>query len=534
MIDTRWWLALFALSLAAYFKPAEPFLVDYLTRVKGVAESTVIHGILPLWTYAQFLFVLLYGIVAEYFAGCKWLLVLGFACLAAEALVIVLASTLPLFQLDEFLSASGIAAMSLLVPYALHLLGAQQKRTELMPISYVNLDRNEHDIALRQHRGTDDINGMSDDGIAAKSGPLTVNDEERRMSDDHTVCDVFAIDGDDAQQSSMSVSDSDAVKKRMSVLTTRRFLVTRFQSVASLCRSAFLMGTVSSSLLGQLLVDADGIGVVSALYWIAFGVMCAAALLTATAFPNVLHCKFAAANAADEAGVERRRRRAPPRSFVNRFKALLGAAGAELVRLYSGPMRMLSLWQAVSLAVHALALTYYQSLFRDIDATRNYNGYVSTLSYLLAAIGAAVPSVCASAIRLDMFVVAVPVAGASLLAALALVDDLYGAYALFVCYHVLFEFSIAFVIGQVAVHIAPTTNSGGSRVRRFALVFSLNRLVGLAIQSLLQLALNALSDVSLYYMMLADTLLALALFSLVELLYRLIFGGGDGNGDATI
>lgn len=54
-----------------------------------------------------------------------------------------------------------------------------------------------------------------------------------------------------------------------------------------------------------------------------------------------------------------------------------------------------ALWSFISVtatAVHYLGLTYYQTLFKTMDANRTYNGFVIAIAYLVATGTSLVPS----------------------------------------------------------------------------------------------------------------------------------------------
>src|SRR3989338_315536 len=53
-------------AFLAYFKPAEPFLTQYLTNDKLLSQQQIYQDIYPIWTYAQLFLLLSYGLCAEY------------------------------------------------------------------------------------------------------------------------------------------------------------------------------------------------------------------------------------------------------------------------------------------------------------------------------------------------------------------------------------------------------------------------------------------------------------------------------------
>src|SRR3989338_6693969 len=207
-----------------------------------------------------------------------------------------------------------------------------------------------------------------------------------------------------------------------------------FQRATSFVRAAFILGTVSSSLLGQLLLDQASVPI-TLLFWIQSCVM-----VLCLAFAISLPSDFAL------------RPPSPPRSPAAELSAL---------RDLWGSIAALALWLIVSLAVHTLVLTYYQVLFFEINSAANYNGYVQASSYACAALSTLLPG---------LFYPLVP------------------AYVLFFCYHCLFEFSMTVASYQIALtlHGRFDTVKHSPDSSRVAIVFSWNTIVSIVFQVLLQ------------------------------------------------
>lgn len=148
--------------------------------------------------------------------------------------------------------------------------------------------------------------------------------------------------------------------------------------------------------------------------------------------------------------------------------------------------------------VHGLVIAYWQSLFLALEhghdhsppqpqplhhTIPNYNGYVMAAAYLLAALFALIPS------RIEKHLTRIapvllglcPLVNGALLVLLSLVTHQWVAYGLFVVYHCLFEF-----MGPIAnVQIARNMPNF-----RYGLIFSINSLANILVQTLIQLVVG--------------------------------------------
>ena len=240
-----------------------------------------------------------------------------------------------------------------------------------------------------------------------------------------------------------------------------------FQRATSFVRAAFLLGTVSSSLLGQLLLDQASVPI-TLLFWIQSCVM-----VLCLAFAISLPSDFAL------------RPPSPPRSPAAELSAL---------RDLWGSIAALALWMIVSLAVHTLVLTYYQVLFFEINSAANYNGYVQASSYACAALCTLLPGLFyrkiafPSPLAVSLWLVGAALASCLMLIAMGLFRTLVPAYVLFFCYHCLFEFSMTVASYQIALtlHGRFDTVKHSPDSSRVAIVFSWNTIVSIVFQVLLQ------------------------------------------------
>ena len=274
-----------------------------------------------------------------------------------------------------------------------------------------------------------------------------------------------------------------------------------YQRATSFLRASFLLGTLLSSLLGQLLLVLSSASSASpdpssspffpphslspSLSPIAFmlALTVAGMLLALLLALLLLPSDFDASS--------------PDRL------ASVPAEARALLRAWR-PTAALSLWTVVSLAAHSLALTYYQLLFAADDPSVNYNGYVQAASYLLAALAASLPGVFyrriafPSAAAATLLLCATAAASAALLLLLGWVRLLPAAYAMFIAYHCLFEFSMTVASFQIAAELqrhagAPPT--GAALPPRMAqphvtLVFSANTMASIVFQVLLQVVIG--------------------------------------------
>lgn len=258
-----------------------------------------------------------------------------------------------------------------------------------------------------------------------------------------------------------------------SVYCFRMFSVSYYQQVTSWTRAGFLLGTVTSSLLGQLLIDQADL-TVATLYWITAGTMLLCAV-TVIFFPNDA---FLSTKASATVTLKRR-------------LALLLPSWQPIV--------IPALWLVISLGIHTLTLTFYQVLFSTINSQVNYNGYVEAVSYVLAAGVTSVPGLLhrrfdfKQPVLLTVLLTVAALASCLLLLGLAFVNSLGWAYALFIIYHSVFEFSFTIASAQIAKLLVDWMASDHTRENNLppiSMIFSSNNVLALVFQSLLQLIIG--------------------------------------------
>jgi len=137
-------------------------------------------------------------------------------------------------------------------------------------------------------------------------------------------------------------------------------------------------------------------------------------------------------------------------------------------------------WTGACLAIHMLVLTYWQSVMNQIDPNVNWNGYVSTVAYALAAAMTLIPTKIEPFLNrnAEYLLVIMPITYGVCLYLLSRETIIYLAYIWLIAYHSLFEFSLAVSSVQVA------RNTG--KPKQFGIVFSLNMLIALVFQNITQ------------------------------------------------
>jgi hypothetical protein len=193
----------------------------------------------------------------------------------------------------------------------------------------------------------------------------------------------------------------------------------------------------------------------------------------------------------------------------------LSGSASLLVAQYRQPsVRLFSLYLVTGNAVLELVLNYDTSLFYEIDPQASSNGLVLAAGWLLAAAAAFLTSVAAVVAFVSLHpcltLSAMPACAACLLLLSSWTDSLYLAYFLFVLFYAVMSFLLCVSCCLIA---------SGMSISAFALLFSVNTFVSLAVQSLVQLAigeLGALLDIRRKYLAFAAQMLAVsAIFALI-------------------
>lgn len=170
-------------------------------------------------------------------------------------------------------------------------------------------------------------------------------------------------------------------------------------------------------------------------------------------------------------------------------------------------MKQLTSHSGLSLAIHHLVLTYWQSLFLEInkEASESYNGYVSASAYLLAACCALLPAKIEHLIpRLtSALLVASSIIDGLLLLVMSRNNHVLLSYCIFILYHCLFEFMWTIVNVQIAKHMPNF---------RFGLIFSINTSAAMLFQTIIQFTVGSIAlklDIREQFIFFGSCLLAL-------------------------
>ena len=95
-----------------YFKPAQPFLVDFLEDTKNFTPTQVYSDIFPIWTYAQLLFMIIFGVLAEFTKiGYLPIVIFGAICLFSEPFFMLFGTSLATMQFCEVAVGAGVSSI---------------------------------------------------------------------------------------------------------------------------------------------------------------------------------------------------------------------------------------------------------------------------------------------------------------------------------------------------------------------------------------------------------------------------------------
>ncbi|EFA81075.1 reduced folate carrier family protein [Heterostelium album PN500] len=224
-----------------------------------------------------------------------------------------------------------------------------------------------------------------------------------------------------------------------------------YQKMACRVNVGYLVGVVSSGLLGQLLVSRVSL---VTLLCMALGTNIAALLV---AF--VFHNHRATTRFALKAFI---------RDFGNAYR------DTDIIRWY--------IWSGVAISIHQIVLTYWQSLFLATNNEQQWNGYISSGAYFFAAFVAIIPARLGNSINniKNYILIGFGLLGGSLLIIMGLGTNIYLSTISFIVYNCCFEFMSPIVNVQIAKKLTS----------RVGLLFSFNIMIALAVQVLIQFSVS--------------------------------------------
>mmetsp|Transcript_1314 Transcript_1314/g.4504 ORF Transcript_1314/g.4504 Transcript_1314/m.4504 type:complete len:660 (+) Transcript_1314:391-2370(+) len=186
---------------------------------------------------------------------------------------------------------------------------------------------------------------------------------------------------------------------------------------------------------------------------------------------------------------------APPTNFSQQIKKYF----SQILHAYTiSNVVFWSLFNIVAVAIHQLSITYYQTLFKKIDPSVSFNGFVIAVAYIFAAFATLIPSRFNSVLKkkkssiLQQVCILLVLFMALMLLSLSQLNGiivkmrplfrLLIAYTVFIIYHCLFEF----------LHVIATTQIASSmRFARFTAVFSLNSVLQNLCQMVIQVVIGS-------------------------------------------
>eukprot|EP00211_Chloroparvula_japonica_P015096 CAMPEP_0119119420 /NCGR_PEP_ID=MMETSP1310-20130426/922_1 /TAXON_ID=464262 /ORGANISM="Genus nov. species nov., Strain RCC2339" /LENGTH=228 /DNA_ID=CAMNT_0007108859 /DNA_START=161 /DNA_END=843 /DNA_ORIENTATION=+ len=116
----RYLLLFCSYGFLMYFKPASPYLVDFLNEEKGFSTEQIYEDIFPVWTYGQLFFMLLFGVAVEFvpYVGYRGIISFGALAYLSESLFFLFCSSLALMQVCELAVAAGVASIQIFSAYS--------------------------------------------------------------------------------------------------------------------------------------------------------------------------------------------------------------------------------------------------------------------------------------------------------------------------------------------------------------------------------------------------------------------------------
>ncbi|KAF2073675.1 hypothetical protein CYY_005025 [Polysphondylium violaceum] len=224
-----------------------------------------------------------------------------------------------------------------------------------------------------------------------------------------------------------------------------------YQKMSCRVNAGYLVGVVSSGLLGQLLVQK--LPLVSLLS-ISCGTNILALILALTFTNHKSQQKFSIKETFTD--------------LINTYK------NTDILRWY--------IWSGIAISIHQIVLTYWQSLFLQINNDQNWNGYISASAYFFASFFAIIPSKLGNSINniQNLVLVVFGLLGGALLMVMGFGLNLVISTFSLIIYNCCFEFMSPIVNVQIAKKLSS----------RIGLLFSFNIMIALTIQVLVQLTVG--------------------------------------------
>eukprot|EP00047_Mylnosiga_fluctuans_P014205 m.36396 g.36396 ORF g.36396 m.36396 type:complete len:458 (+) comp5386_c0_seq1:56-1429(+) len=237
-----------------------------------------------------------------------------------------------------------------------------------------------------------------------------------------------------------------------------------FQATTALVHGAYHLGNVFASALGQVLVSYSSVGDnLVVLFYLSWAFISLAIVAFLVLLPPQLQ--------------------APPPSLVS----LLRTEGPRRVyeqarELYSSPtVLFLSLWWIAGMCTYSILVNYYQTQFSDIDPDGQFGTVevvieVGDAAAALVA-GAAVVQAIARQRVISVFVLTSVAVGLLLYLSTRLQASVFYSYAFNILWMALYTFQQAVAAALIALH---------TKSRRYAILFTIDTLLALALASILQ------------------------------------------------
>ncbi|KAH8319065.1 hypothetical protein KR067_006740 [Drosophila pandora] len=249
----------------------------------------------------------------------------------------------------------------------------------------------------------------------------------------------------------------------------------RYQIVTGHTRAAILSGKFLGGVLAQILVSTDSMDF-RELHYISLTTQ-AISLGVSLLLPSVPRSLYfyATDNKNPETGGEVEQ---PKFSLANAGRLL----GYHFVSSYTNPVVLVwSLWWALATCGQIQVISYIQFLWKEVadDNKSVYNGGVEALATLLGAIGAILAGFLQSNNRRKTYMLGISICAAflgGLLLIAARTQTVWVAYGNYVLFCALFFFSITVAGAVVAENLVDDS---------FGLIFGINTLVGLLLQTIL-------------------------------------------------
>eukprot|EP00026_Physarum_polycephalum_P008350 Phypoly_transcript_08432.p1 GENE.Phypoly_transcript_08432~~Phypoly_transcript_08432.p1 ORF type:complete len:444 (+),score=65.76 Phypoly_transcript_08432:178-1509(+) len=266
----------------------------------------------------------------------------------------------------------------------------------------------------------------------------------------------------------------------------------RHQRITSFARAVTLIATTASSSTGQLIVDATHTVLVALYVSIGMGI---ANCLTSLFLPSPLSSSPPPSPGERKGDIQEDSQKQKNSAIITTdgaeddpYVSLSPSPSSSSLRKhwriflanYNPSLLMWTGWSGACIAIHMLVLTYWQSVMNQINPNVNYNGYVSTVAYALAAAVTLIPTKIEPFLHRnsEYLLILMPILYGICLFLLSRESIIYLAYIWLILYHSLFEFALAVSSVQVARRTG--------KPKQFGIVFSLNMLVALIFQNITQ------------------------------------------------